>query len=77
MNQEEQILVMILDLKVQCYWSSLYDYADAYILVKRTITITDAGNDDAAKQADERGKGVTFKNWAPFAECISRIKIQT
>ena len=30
--------------------SNLCDYADAYILVKGTITITDAGDDDAAKQ---------------------------
>ena len=29
--------------------SNLCDYADAYILVKGTITITGAGNDDAAK----------------------------
>ena len=30
-------------------------------------------NDDAAKQADERDKDVTFKNCAPFTKCISRI----
>ena len=43
--------------------SNLCDYADA----------TGAGNDDATKQADERDKGVTFKNCAPFTKCISRI----
>ena len=53
--------------------SNLCDYADAYILVKGTITITGAGNDDATKQADERDKGVTFKNCAPFTKYISRI----
>ena len=53
--------------------SNLCDYADAYILVKGTITITGAGNDDATKRADERGKGVIFKNCAPFTKCISRI----
>ena len=53
--------------------SSLCDYADAYILVKETITITGSGNDDATKRADERNKGVTFKNCAPFTKCISRI----
>ena len=53
--------------------SNLCDYADAYILVKGTITITGVGNDDAAKQANERDKGVTFKNCAPFSKCISRI----
>ena len=53
--------------------SNLCDYADAYILVKGAITITGAGNDDAAKQADERDKGVVLKNCAPFTKCISRI----
>ena len=45
--------------------SNLCDYADAYILVKGTITITGAG--------DERNKLVIFKNYAPFTKCISRI----
>ena len=53
--------------------SSLCDYADAYILVKGTITITGAGNDAAARQADERNKGVIFKNCAPFTKCKSKI----
>ena len=53
--------------------SNLCDCADAYILVKATITITGAGDDDAAKRSDERNKGVTFKNCAPFTKCISRI----
>ena len=48
-------------------------YADAYILVKVTITNTGTGNDDATKQADERDKGVTFRNCAPFTKSISRI----
>ena len=47
--------------------SSLGDYSDVYILVKRTITITGAGADAAARQADESDKGVAFKN------CISEI----
>ena len=38
--------------------SSLCYYA--YILVKGTITITGAGNDDAAKWLDERNKDVIF-----------------
>ena len=46
--------------------SNLCEYADAYIPVKGTITITGAGNDDATKQEDERDNGVTFKNCAPF-----------
>ena len=46
--------------------SSLCDYSDAYILAKGTITITGTGDDAAARQADERNKGVIFKNCAPF-----------
>ena len=53
--------------------SNLCDYADAYILVKGTITITGSGDDDAARQADESSKGVIFKNCAPFTKCISKI----
>ena len=53
--------------------SNLFDYADAYILVHGTITITGAGADDATRQVDERDKGVIFKNFAPFIKCISRI----
>ena len=53
--------------------SFLYDYTDAYILVRRTITITGAGDDAAARQADERNKGVIFKSCAPFSKFISRI----
>ena len=53
--------------------SNLCDYADSYILVKGTITITEAGDDAATRQVDERNKGVTFKNFAPFTKCISRI----
>ena len=53
--------------------SNLCDYADAYILVKGTVTITGAGANDAAKRLDERNKGVTFKNCAPFIKYISRI----
>ena len=48
-------------------------YAHSYILVKATRTITGAGNDAAARQADKRDKGVTFKNWAPFTKYITRI----
>ena len=71
-NQEEHILIMILNLKLRC--SNLCDYADAYIIVKGTITITGAGDDDAEKQLDERNKGVIFKNCASFTKCINRMK---
>ena len=53
--------------------SNLFDYADAYILVKGTITITGAGADAAARREDEIETGVTFKNCEPFVKYISRI----
>ena len=53
--------------------SSLCNYSDAYILVKGTITIAGAGDNAAARQADERDKGVVFKNCAPITNCISEI----
>ena len=53
--------------------SNLCDYADAYTLVNGTITITGDGDDYGAKRADERDKGIIFKNCAPFTKCISRI----
>ena len=58
--------------KTTMFKSSLCDYSDAYILVKGTITIRGAGA-DAARQVDERDKGVVFKNCAPFTNCISEI----
>ena len=53
--------------------SNLCDYADASILDDGRITITGAGDDGAARRVDERDKGVTFKNCAPFTKYISRI----
>ena len=51
---------------------------NTYILVSGTITITGVGADDAAKRLDKRDKGVIFKNFAPFTDCISEINnIQT
>ena len=59
--------------KITMLKSDLCDYADAYIFVKGTITITRDGDDNATRQADEINKGVTFKNCVPFTKCISRI----
>ena len=53
--------------------SNLCDYADASMLVKRTVEIIGTADDAAAKQADEGGKGVTFKNFASYTKCINRI----
>ena len=46
--------------------SDLCDYSDAYIVVKRKITVTGA-NDNAYD------KKLTFKNNAQFINCISKI----
>ena len=53
--------------------SSLCDYIDAYILAKGRISITGARDVIAARKADERNKGVIFKNCAPFINCKSEI----
>ena len=51
--------------------SSLCDYSDVHTLVSGAIAITGARADDAAKRLGERRKGVIFKNYAPFFDCIS------
>ena len=53
--------------------SSLCYYADAYILLKGTTTITRAGDNPATRRANQRNKGVIFKNCAPFIKCVSKI----
>ena len=58
-------------LKTTMLKSSVCDYSDAYVLAKGKITITGEGDDAAARQADERDKGVAFKDCAPFTNCIS------
>ena len=51
--------------------SSLYDYSDAYILVKGNITVNN--NAGAGAAANNTNKKVIFKNCAPFTNCISKI----
>ena len=46
--------------------SDLWDYSDAYIVVKVNITVTAPDN-------AKRNKSVAFKNNAPFINCISKI----
>ena len=53
--------------------SSLCDYSDAHILVKRTITVIGARADDVARTADRNNKQEIFKNCAPFTDCITEI----
>ena len=53
-------------IKTSMLTSDLCDYSDACIIVKGTITVTNPNN-------AKRNKVVTFKNNAPFINCISKI----
>ena len=50
---------------------SLWDYSNAYILVKKTIAVTNI----AAQGYQNNGtnKNLILKNYSPFTSCISRI----
>ena len=61
------------EIRFKTTMSSLCDYNNAYTLVKGTVIITGAGNNDGARQTDERNKGVIFINFAPFTDCVSEI----
>ena len=51
--------------------SSLCDYSDAYILLKRTITVNNAAAVDA--DANDTNKKIIFKTSTQFTNCISEI----
>ena len=51
--------------------SNLWDYSDAYIFVKGTVTVNNTTVGDA--DANNTNKKVIFKNCAPFTNCISGI----
>ena len=53
--------------------SRLCDYSNAYTLVSGPIALTGAGDNDVARQLDERNKGGISKNCAPFTDYISEI----
>ena len=53
-------------IKTSMLRSDLCDYSDAYIIVKGTITVTNPNN-------AKRNKAVTFKNNAPFINCILKL----
>ena len=57
--------------KTKMLKSSLCDYSDAYIIVKRTITVNDTAADGAA--ANNTNKKVIFKTCAPFTNYMSEI----
>ena len=51
--------------------SSLCDYSDAYILVKRNVTVPNIAAQCAA--VNDTNKKVVFKNCVPFTSCITEI----
>ena len=50
--------------------SDLCDFSDAYIVVKRSITLAKT---DRRRFIDIRNRFLAFKNNAPFTNCISKI----
>ena len=53
--------------------SSWCDFSDACILAIAIITINGAGVDADTRHADEKNKGIIFKNCVPFINCKSEI----
>ena len=53
--------------------SSLFDYSNAYILVKGIIRVVGQGAHAAAIAVDGNNKQAIFKNCASFTDCISEI----
>ena len=52
--------------------SSLFDYSDAYVLVKGAITVNNTAATSA--NANNTNKKVIFENCAPFTNCITKKK---
>ena len=50
--------------------SILFDYSDAYVAIKGTISVPNTGT---AATVNKKNKEVVFKNCAPFIDCISEI----
>ena len=46
---------------------NLFDYSDAYIVIKRTITV------DGTNANNQTDKMLTFKNNTSFRSCVSKI----
>ena len=67
---EYQKIANLLDYGVRSR-SSLCDYGDAYVLVKRNIVVNITAVWDA--NANNTDKKVIFKNCVPFTDCISKM----
>ena len=48
---------------------NLYNYSDAYILLKETVPHMET----AGAAVNNANKKVTFKNWAPLTDCMTKI----
>ena len=70
MNQEKHT-ILIFKFKTAMLKSGLFDYSNAYILVKGNITVNNTATDGAA--AFNTVKKVIFKNYASFTNCMSEI----
>ena len=71
MNHEEHIMKAVkLNLKHKMIRSNLCDYSDAYVHVKVDIEIP---NTRTATAPNNKNNKVTFENYAPFINSISRI----
>ena len=72
MNANSQI-----KFKTSMLRSSLYDYSDAYILVRATATVPNtaavAAAAAAAAAAENNRQSIIIKNCSPFTKCISEI----
>ena len=62
-----------INFKTSMLRSSLFDYRNAYKLVKGNISFNNTGSGDV--DANNTNKQVILKNFAPFTDCISKINI--
>ena len=71
MNQKEDMITEILNLK--CPWQDqiLCDHSEAYILFKGITSVKNVAGAGAA--VNNTNKVVTFKNYVPFTDCITEI----
>ena len=69
-NAEDRYNPSQIIFKTSMLRSDLYDFSDAYIVVKGTITLTKT---DRIRFIDIRNRFSAFKNNTPFTNCISKI----
>ena len=60
--------------KTTMLYSSLCNYTEVYILIKKTFIVISGSVGTAARQADERNKQAIFKNDTQIGDSIKEIK---